>query len=422
MSTLTLLDVLPCRAEVGAGPSQQLAFDIDPLVVAGLHSCVEAPAAMLQAALVLVESRLTGNDADTSDCDSVTWCAVGDQTTASASALSTWQLLLAEGRLEIEFKAPLTEQAIRIVAACVQRVLAAQASGDAVESDAIELLDPAERQSLLHNWNNTGRQTPSFASVHGCFAAMRDATPDALAVVDGVTSLTYAGLDARATVLARKLRKKGVAAGEVVAVAMNRSVEAVVAVLGVLKAGAAYLPLDATHPADRLNYMLEDACVRVAILDVAHATLPLSDSVQRVIVNDLALHDDTAVNDSAVNDDVAVDAESLAYVMYTSGSTGMPKGVEIPHRGILRLVVGVDYADLGPSTRMLHCAPLGFDASTLEIWGPLLNGGRVVIHDEALPTGAGLATSIRRHGVTTVWLTAALFNAVVDEDPQQLAD
>src|SRR3546814_572263 len=107
--------------------------------------------------------------------------------------------------------------------------------------------------------------------------------------------------------------------------------------------------------------------------------------------------------------------------MYTSGSTGTPKGVEIRHRSILRLVCDVDYIELGSRTRMLHAAPLGFDASTLELWGPLLNGGCVVVHDEQLPTGAGLEATIRRHGVTTAWLTAALFNAVVDEDPRRLS-
>jgi len=382
MNTLTLLDVLPCRADIGAGQSQRLALDVDLPTAAGLLARDETPSAMLQAALALVETRLTGTDADAAACDSTAWTVAGDQIAPTASALSTWHLLLPAGRLEVEFHAPLTEQAIRIMAACVQRVLAAMASGDAVDLDAIDILDPAERQRMLVDWNDTAAKSTPFESVHACFAAMRDATPDALAVVDATSTLTYAELDAHAAALARQLRSDGVASGEIVAVAMDRSVDAVVAVLGVLKAGAAYLPLDATHPADRLAYMLEDAGVRVAIVDQARAGLALPDSIKRVAIRDLAPGDETTA-------DVAVAGDSLAYVMYTSGSTGMPKGVEIPHRGILRLVVGIDYADLGPDTRMLHCAPLGFDASTLEIWGPLLNGGRVVVHDDTASPPSG---------------------------------
>ncbi|HEY6895305.1 MAG TPA: beta-ketoacyl synthase N-terminal-like domain-containing protein, partial [Rhodanobacteraceae bacterium] len=116
-----------------------------------------------------------------------------------------------------------------------------------------------------------------------------------------------------------------------------------------------------------------------------------------------------------------VDGAALAYVMYTSGSTGTPKGVEIRHRSIIRLVRDVDYVDLRESPHILHAAPLGFDASTLEIWGALLNGGTVAIHDERIPTGRALAATIARDGVTIAWLTAALFNAIVDDDPQHLA-
>ena len=113
-------------------------------------------------------------------------------------------------------------------------------------------------------------------------------------------------------------------------------------------------------------------------------------------------------------------AVGRAYVMYTSGSTGTPKGVQIEHRSIVRLVGRVDYVRLDESTCFLHAAPLGFDASTLELWGPLLNGGRVAICLEPVPSGRVVAALIAAHGVTTAWLTAALFNAIVDDDPAQL--
>jgi amino acid adenylation domain-containing protein len=117
----------------------------------------------------------------------------------------------------------------------------------------------------------------------------------------------------------------------------------------------------------------------------------------------------------------SVDAETPAYVLYTSGSTGTPKGVVVPHRAVHRLVCPATFARLDPGVAVLQAAPVAFDASTFEIWGPLLNGGRVVMHGERVPTARGLGRAIRRHGVTTMWLTAGLFNAVVDEDAQALA-
>ncbi|HVI59251.1 MAG TPA: amino acid adenylation domain-containing protein [Luteimonas sp.] len=416
MNAPTLLDVLPCRADNGDALPRHLDARLDAAVVAGLRARGEPADALLRSALALGERRLTGADPATAgsdpalSCEATAW-AVGEA--ASSHAASHWSLSLDDGRLRAEYRAPLTEEAAAILLACAQRALAAMAR-DGFDAGTFDVVDPVERRRMLVDWNDNAGNRPAFASVHAGFAAMRDAHPGAPAVADAGASLSYRELDARAAALARRLRGHGVAAGEIVAVAMERSIDAVVAVLGVLKAGAAYLPLDATHPADRLAYMLDDARVRVAIMGRDDLALPPQ-------VRAIAIGDADAGDDASPEADVDVDRDALAYVMYTSGSTGLPKGVEIPHRGILRLVVGVDYIRLGPDTRMLHCAPLGFDASTLEIWGPLLNGGCVAVHDEGVPTGKGLAASIARHDITTLWLTCALFNAVVDEDPRLLS-
>ncbi len=463
-----LLDVLPSRAGTAGNRWQALAFGLDPALADALRRRDDAPAELLCAALALVESRLTGSARVLATCvrggavrqaaveipvdgsrdawheavsarlcgrcdapQPVVWVALedeGDGLPASAhptggagdaagyvnEASSQWRLR-AQGDLEVRFRSPLTAEAVRLLADCARPALAALTGGQDCVLESVDVIDPAQRHRLLIEWNATAVPRSIADTVHGRFAAMRDAGPDAIAVVDAVASITYRDLDRRACALARRLRDAGVAPGAVVAVAMERSLAAVVAVLAVLKAGAAYLPLDAAHPTERLAFMLGDADARVALLDAANRGLALPETVRRVFFDAADSEPEAAI------DDTAVDGDALAYVMYTSGSTGTPKGVEIRHRSILRLVCGVDYLDLGPHTRILHAAPLGFDASTLELWGALLNGGCVVVHGETLPTGAGLAATIARHGVTTAWLTAALFNAVVDDDPRHLA-
>lgn len=247
------------------------------------------------------------------------------------------------------------------------------------------------------------------AAVFGRIAA---ANPDAEAVAWTGGTLSYAELARRARRIAAGLAQRGVAPGDLVGVSLERSPEALVALLGVLTAGAAYLPLDPRDPPAHQRRLLAEARVGFAIVAPdAAAGLP----------------DITGVPLAALDADAATyvppptAADALAYVMYTSGSTGTPKGVEATQRGILRLVRDVDYVRLDGHVRVLHAAPLGFDASTFEIWAALLNGGTCVIHDERVPTAAGLGATLAGQCVDTAWLTAALFNAVVDEDARQLA-
>jgi amino acid adenylation domain-containing protein len=183
----------------------------------------------------------------------------------------------------------------------------------------------------------------------------------------------------------------------------------------VLKAGGAYLPLDPEYPRERLAFVVDDAAAPVLITRRAHAGELAALAAHTLFVEDAPAG--TGGGDAPLERAAARD---LAYVMYTSGSTGTPKGVLIEHRSIIRLVGDVDYVRLDGDTCFLHAAPLGFDASTLELWGPLLHGGRVAIYLEPVPTGRGLARAIAAHGVTSAWLTAALFNTVVDDDPRHL--
>ncbi|TAM13110.1 MAG: amino acid adenylation domain-containing protein [Rhodanobacter sp.] len=244
-------------------------------------------------------------------------------------------------------------------------------------------------------------------TVHAAFARVAAVNPDAQAVAWLGGALTYGELARRAQRVAAGLRRHGVAAGDLVGVLLERSPEALVALLGVLMAGAAYLPLDPRDPPARLRQLLADAGVAFTI------GVPGADGVACTALAALDSEDNGLASPVA-------NADALAYVMFTSGSTGTPKGVEITHRGILRLVRGVDYVQLGGQPRVLHAAPLGFDASTFEIWAALLNGGTCVIHAERVPTAHGLGATLASQRVDTAWLTAALFNAVVDEDVRQL--
>jgi amino acid adenylation domain-containing protein len=304
---------------------------------------------------------------------------------------------------------------------------------DAVLCAAEELLDKPEAALPHISILRTGAGSPlpglhgpsgkvddGATTVHGVFARQAERHADAIAVSGQGVRLTYRELEALANETASALSAMGLRAGQTACVALDRSVHGIAVLLAILKLGAAYLPVDPAYPAQRLEFLLEDAGASIVVTQSAHrASFPASACVWLVD----SLRDGRGgigQPSDAVFDAPPADGDTLAYVMYTSGSTGTPKGIEICHRSILRLVVGAQYVDLSPAHSFLHAAPLGFDASTLEIWGPLLNGGRCVLHDEELPSGPGLARTIRTEGVTSAWLTAALFNAVVDDDARHL--
>ncbi|MEP7311016.1 MAG: amino acid adenylation domain-containing protein [Pseudomonadota bacterium] len=260
----------------------------------------------------------------------------------------------------------------------------------------------------------------SSATVHGLFRAVAAANPQRTAMAWDKGECSYAELDRLSDELAARLLAAGVGAESAVALYMERSPEAVIAALAVLKAGCAYLPLDPDYPRSRIAFVINDAGVEVLITSVTNNSTA-SGLAQTILVLELPAAAPVPQGHSSTGAlPEKTTSTGCAYVMYTSGSTGIPKGVQIEHRSIVRLVGDVDYVRLDDTTRFLHAAPLGFDASTLEIWGPLLNGGRVIICCEPIPTGRGIAALIAAQGVNTAWLTAALFNAMVDDDPSQL--
>ena len=256
----------------------------------------------------------------------------------------------------------------------------------------LPILGATERQRILTEWSGCERPYPQDQTVAARFAECAAKTPAAIAVIEDGARLTYAELDARANRVAHFLQSRGIRAGDFVGLRAERSLAFIVKVIGIVKTGAAYLPLDEDDPAARLATM-QAACA--LILD-AEPDAPLSDEP---IVS-------------------AARSDGPAYVLFTSGSTGVPKGVIIPHRGITRLVVNNDYAPFQPDDIVAFASNVCFDAATFEIWGALLNGATLAITPrDVLLSPGDFASFLTARGVTTLFLTTALFNQIALQNP-----
>ena len=312
------------------------------------------------------------------------------------------------------FTAPAAERFLAHFATLLCGVALAPASPD-LPLSRLPLLAPAERHQLAAEWNDTASGFPE-QTLHGLFAEQAAARPAAIAVAWEGGEMTYRDLDRRSNEIARHLRRLGVVTDARVALVAERSPEMVAALLGILKAGGGYLPLDPSYPRERLALLLADAAP-AAVVGPRHllAALPeIPNGAPRLAFEDVVLVEASEADTGA---DVGVDvpAASLAYVLYTSGSTGTPKGVEVSHRAVVRLVRDTDYAAFGPGEVFLQLSPMSFDLATFEIWGPLLNGGRLALLPPGPFTVAGLYAAVERHRVTTIWLTSGLFHLAVEE-------
>ena len=280
----------------------------------------------------------------------------------------------------------------------------------------LPLLTEAERQQVLYEWNDTQADFPRDKPVHELFEAQAARAPDAVAVVHQDRELSYGELNARANYLARHLRELGVTPDTRVAIGLERSIELVLAELAILKCGAAYVPLDQNAPIQRMSFMIEDCQARVVVTTKGRV-VPEVPGVSRVDVDELTLKGEISDIPAAPGD-----SEAAAYVMYTSGSTGKPKGVEIPHRAIGRLVLNNGYANFQASDRIAFASNPAFDAATMEVWGALLNGGSIVVIDQAtLLEPHSFAYALETNSVTTLFITTALFNRYAVIIPEVLA-
>ncbi|MBO4204595.1 non-ribosomal peptide synthetase [Micromonospora echinofusca] len=274
----------------------------------------------------------------------------------------------------------------------------------------LPVLPDDERALVLHTWNDTAREYPAGVTVPALFAAQVRTAPDAVAVVDGEHTLSYRDLDAASARLAARLRQHGVRPGTLVAVALDRSWQAVVTVLAVLRCRAAYLPVDPGHPAARQELVLTDADPVLVVTTSAHAGN--LDPARPVLLLDQFPqgHEPFADVDQPTGPmaDVGLPtADDPAYLLYTSGSTGRPKGAEVRHGALANLLLAVrDLLDSRPEHRWLHLTSLSFDISAVEVFLPLVTGGRVVVASAVSAwDGAGVLRLVRAAGVTHVQAT-----------------
>ncbi len=280
----------------------------------------------------------------------------------------------------------------------------------------IEILSEAERQQLLVAWNDTTAARPEPSCLHKLFEAQVERTSDSVAIETAGERISYRELDERANRLAAYLRACGVRLEDRIGVCLERSSEMIVALLGVLKAGAAYLPLDPTYPRERLAFMVQDAGIKL-LLTNGSATGALPEQ------NDVAvLRLDTQWEEiSGVSEDVAsptTDPRNAAYVIYTSGSTGQPKGVLVEHRGVCNMIAVQTRAfAVQPESRVLQFASFGFDASVSEIFMALTVGATLYLADtELLAAPAALAQLINEQGITIVTLPPVVLNLLNESD------
>jgi amino acid adenylation domain-containing protein len=292
----------------------------------------------------------------------------------------------------------------------LERLLEAMAEAPEARLEELDLLGEAERRQLLLEWNDTVAEFPADRCIHELIEDQAERRPHRVAIICGDRRLSYGELNRRANRLAHHLRGLGVGPEVVVGVSAERSTEMVVGLLGVLKAGGAYMPLDPHHPDKRLRFMLEESQARVLLSPSALVSrLPAH---PRLVLLDEELH-----GCPETNPDPGAQAGNLAYVIYTSGSSGQPKGVEVQHRGLTNLVTWHNrHYTVAENDRGAWLAAIGFDASVWELWPYLAAGASVAIGgDEVRQEPRELPGWLSEQGVTICFLATPLVEVLLSE-------
>ncbi|NBI31089.1 non-ribosomal peptide synthetase [Chengkuizengella marina] len=291
----------------------------------------------------------------------------------------------------------------------------------AVDTPLCELtiLNDTEKYRVIEEFNHTEGNYPKHLCIHECFEEQVAANPDNLALSSDKEKLTYKKLNEQANQLAYILRKYNVEQNHKVALMLASCPEMIICILAILKAGGVYAPVDPSYPEARIRYMLDDIKPTVIFTRGNIKQEMLRDGVQVIDMDQvwakLEEEDSSNLNNR-------IESTDAAYVNYTSGSTGQPKGVMVPHRGVIRLVKNTNYVHLNDQDRFMQIAPLSFDAATFEIWGALLNGGQLVLVDKnTVLSPTKLAKAINEYQITSMFLTSPLFNQIMDINPASLS-
>ncbi|MEO7533118.1 MAG: amino acid adenylation domain-containing protein, partial [Ferruginibacter sp.] len=309
----------------------------------------------------------------------------------------------------------LKEEYVKLIRNHFEHVLIQFTGNPQTSFNNLKIITQAEEQDLLNNFNNTETVYPVEGNIVGIFEEQATKTPAAIALVFEQEQLTYQELNERSNQLAHYLKDKGVRDEMLIPLCVERSVEMIVGILGILKAGGVYVPIDPEYPQERASFMLEDAAAFIALssrqsgekLNAAKGIDIIELDTEWEIIGKYPVNN--LQNNFLPN--------HLAYVIYTSGSTGNPKGVMIEHRGAVSLVKGVDYVSLSKEDILLSTGSSSFDATTFEYWAMLLNGGKLILcKEEKLLESSLLKEEINRNGVSKMWFTSSWFNQLIETD------
>ncbi|MFC9076531.1 amino acid adenylation domain-containing protein [Streptomyces sp. NPDC057062] len=306
------------------------------------------------------------------------------------------------------------EDTARALADRLRRVLETVAVRPGARLGELDILAEAERDRLLVQWSGA-RTGPAVENrAHRLFEARAASSPELVAVTGHGTSLTYAELNARANELAHRLLARGIAPEEPVAILMDRGVSQIVATVAVAKAGGAYVPLDDRYPLARLEGILQDTAAALLLVDAAHRDHPVTGIGSCATID---LDEAGSEHPTAPDPDVTVHPDQLMYVMFTSGSSGTPKGVGTTHRNVVDMLANRHFWK-GSHERVLLHAPSAFDASTTEIWAPLVTGGRIVLAPAGHLDVAALVATVAEQRPTVVQAPSGLFQILASEAPE----